>query len=103
MGIFINNKNSKRLLRRSGGKNYVKYSAGSSFSPVAFVITTGTSRSVPTGATSMKAWVIGGGGGGGYDSNGCEGNVDGFDGGEAVKTYSVTGGVTVTYVIGAAG
>jgi hypothetical protein len=51
----------------------------------------------------MKAWVIGGGGGGGYDSNGCEGNVDGFDGGESVKTYSVTGGSTVSYTIGAAG
>jgi len=74
-----------------------------SFTPVAFVITTGTSRSVPTGATSMKAWVIGGGGGGAYDPSGCEGNSDGFYGGEAVKTYSVTGGATVTYVVGAAG
>jgi hypothetical protein len=51
----------------------------------------------------MKAWVIGGGGGGAYDPSGCEGNSDGFYGGEAVKTYSVTGGATVTYVVGAAG
>jgi hypothetical protein len=76
---------------------------GGGFTPVAFVVTTGTSRSVPTGATSMKAWVIGGGGGGAYDSSGCEGNSDGFYGGESVKTYSVTGGATVTYVVGAAG
>ena len=117
MGIFINNKNSKRLLRRSGGGFYIKYTAATptstptptptstptSFTPVAFVVTTGTSRTVPTGATSMKAWVIGGGGGGAYDPNGCEGNADGFDGGEAVKTYSVTGGATITYVVGAAG
>jgi len=51
----------------------------------------------------MKAWVIGGGGGGAYDSSGCQGNSDGFDGGESVKTYTVTGGATVSYVIGAAG
>jgi hypothetical protein len=76
---------------------------GGAFTPVAFVVTTGTSRSVPTGATSMKAWVIGGGGGGAYDSSGCQVGSDGFDGGESVKTYSVTGGATVSYTIGAAG
>jgi hypothetical protein len=76
---------------------------GGGFTPVAFVITTGTSRSVPTGATSMKAWVIGGGSGGTYDSSGCVGADDGAYGGEAVKTYSVTGGATITYTVGAAG
>ena len=74
-----------------------------SFTPVAFVITTGTSRSVPAGATSMKAWVIGGGSGGTYDTSACQGTDDGYYGGEAVKTYSVTGGATVAYVVGAAG
>jgi len=74
-----------------------------SFTPVAYVVTSGTSRSVPTGATSMKAWVIGGGSGGTYDTSGCLGADDGAYGGEAVKTYSVTGGATVTYVVGAAG
>jgi len=74
-----------------------------SFSPVAYVITSGTSRTVPTGATSMKAWVIGGGSGGAYDSSGCAGFDDGFNGGESVKTYSVTGGASVTYSIGGAG
>lgn len=80
-----------------------KAAAGSGFTPIAFVITSGTSRSVPTGATSMKAWVIGGGGGGGYDSGGCEDSADGFCGGESVRTYSVTGGTTVSYVVGSAG
>lgn len=74
-----------------------------SFSPVAYVITSGTSRTVPTGATSMKAWVIGGGGGGTKDSSGCGAQSDGGNGGEAVKTYSVTGGATITYVVGAFG
>lgn len=51
----------------------------------------------------MKAWVIGGGSGGTYDTSACVGADDGAYGGEAVKTYSVTGGATVTYVVGAAG
>jgi hypothetical protein len=84
-------------------KKIVAGGGGGSFTPVAFVITSGNSRSVPTGATSMKAWVIGGGGGGGYDSSGCEGPADGFCGGESVRTYSVTGGAAVSYVVGAAG
>ena len=51
----------------------------------------------------MKAWVIGGGGAGVYDQSGCGGYDDGLDGGEAVKTYSVTGGASVTYSVGGAG
>lgn len=74
-----------------------------SFTPVAFVVTTGTSRSVPTGATSMKAWVIGGGGGGAYDTQGCGLESDGGYGGESVRTYSVSGGTTITYIVGAGG
>jgi surface protein len=75
-----------------------------SFTPVAYVITSGTSRSVPTGATSMKAWVIGGGGGGTEGTN-CSNSseCDGGYGGEAVKTYTVVGGNTVSYTIGAGG
>jgi hypothetical protein len=82
----------------------IVYNGAASFTPVAFVITSGTSRTVPTGATSMKAWVIGGGGGGteGYNcSNSSE--CDGGYGGEAVKTYTVVGGNTVTYTIGTGG
>jgi len=78
-------------------------SGGGGFTPVAFVITTGTSRAVPTGATSMKAWVIGGGGGGAYDTGGCGLESDGGYGGESVKTYSVSGGNTITYAVGSAG
>jgi hypothetical protein len=73
------------------------------FTRVAFVITSGSSRTVPTGATSMKAWVIGGGGGGQYDSSGCGAGLDGGYAGEAVKTYSVSGGNTITYSIGSFG
>jgi hypothetical protein len=51
----------------------------------------------------MKAWVIGGGGGGSFDDGGCGGGTDGGYGGEAVKTYSVTGGNSVTYAIGSGG
>lgn len=80
------------------------YTASAGFSPVAFVITTGTSRTVPAGATSMKVWVIGGGGGGtgGADCN-ASSECDGGYGGEAVKTYTVVGGNTVSYTIGAGG
>lgn len=78
-------------------------SGGGAFSPVAYVLTSGTSYTVPSGATSMKAWVIGGGGGGGYDTSGCGGEIDGGYSGESVKTYSVTGGATITYSVGAAG
>jgi hypothetical protein len=77
---------------------------GGGFTPVAFVITSGTSRTVPTGATSMKAWVIGGGGGGTEGTN-CNNTseCDGGYGGEAVKTYTVAGGNTVSYTVGAGG
>jgi hypothetical protein len=51
----------------------------------------------------MKAWVIGGGSGGTYDSSACVGADDGFNGGESVRTYVVTGGATITYIVGAAG
>jgi hypothetical protein len=49
----------------------------------------------------MKVWVIGAGGGGAYEDE-CNGRSDGGYGGEAVRTYSVTGG-TISYSIGAAG
>lgn len=82
----------------------IVYNGAASFSPVAYVITSGTSRTVPTGATSMKAWVIGGGGGGTEGAN-CNNSseCDGGYGGEAVKTYTVVGGNTVTYTIGTGG
>jgi hypothetical protein len=82
---------------------YTGGGGGGGFTPVAYVLTSGTSYTVPAGATSMKAWVIGGGGGGDYDLSSCGGQSDGGYGGESVKTYSVTGGATVTYAVGAAG
>ena len=82
---------------------YTSSGGGGGFTPVAFVITSGTSRTVPTGATSMKAWVIGGGGGGTEDNVGCSTQSDGGYGGESYRVYTVTGGATITYAVGAAG
>jgi len=70
--------------------------------PRAIILTSGTSYTIPSGATSMKVWAIGAGGGGAWDVD-CSGFADGFYGGEAVKTYVVTGGSTISYTIGAAG
>jgi len=50
MGIFINNKNSKRLLRRSGGKNYIKYSAGSA-------TPTPTNTPTPTPSSAPSSFI----------------------------------------------
>jgi hypothetical protein len=69
-----------------------------SFTPTAVLLTSGASYTVPVGATSMKAWVVGGGGG----ANGTA-SLAGGAGGCSYRTYSVTGGSSVTYSIGAAG
>jgi hypothetical protein len=66
--------------------------APAGFTPMAVLLTSGTSYTVPAGATSMKAWAVGGGGGG-----------MGGAGGTAFKTWSVAGGDAVAYVAGAAG
>jgi hypothetical protein len=67
----------------------------SAFAASAVLLTSGTSYTVPTGATSMKAWAVGSGGGfsgsGGFPAGGC-----------AYKTWSVSGGNTVAYTIGSA-
>jgi len=57
-----------------------------SFSPMAVVLTSGTNYTVPTGATTMKGWAVGAGRQGA--------------GGTSYKTWSVTGGDSVSYVIG---
>jgi hypothetical protein len=67
--------------------------AAPSFTPAAVLLTSGTSYTVPAGATSMKAWAVGSGG---------VGNLAGAAGGCAFKTWSVSGGTTVTYGVGAA-
>jgi hypothetical protein len=66
-----------------------------SFSPTAVMLTSGSSYTVPAGATSMKAWAVGGGGG----TNGPGGGA----GGTSFKTWSVSGGSSVAYVVGSAG
>jgi hypothetical protein len=63
-----------------------------SFTPMAVLLTSGTSYTVPAGAASMKVWAVGGGGG-----------SFGGAGGTAFNTWSVSGGDTIAYNIGAAG
>ena len=79
----------------------------SGYSPFAFVgyypDAGGNSFTVPAGASTMKAWAIGAGSGGYYAPEECGAYSDGYNGGEAVKTYSVTGGNTVTYTVGQGG
>jgi len=70
----------------------------SSFTPTAVLLTSGTSYTVPTGATSMKAWAIGQGGDGYY-----YGSLTGGAGGCAYKTWAVSGGQTVAYACVVAG
>jgi surface protein len=70
-----------------------------SFTPVAYILSSGTSYTIPSGATTMKAWAVGPGGNdttylGGYGSLAGAGGV-------AYKTWTgVTGGSTITYSIG---
>ena len=72
----------------------------SSFSAVAVALTSGTSYTVPTGATSMKAWAVGSGGlGDNSTTSGYAGNA----GGCAYKTWTVTGGSSVAYTRSSAG
>jgi hypothetical protein len=71
-----------------------------SFPAIAVMLTRGTSYTVPNGATTMKAWAIGGGAptnrnsGPGSDTRGAGG------GGTVYKTWPVKGGDTVIYSIG---
>jgi hypothetical protein len=61
--------------------------AAPSFTATAVMLTSGTSYTVPAGATSMKAWAVGSG------TSGA--------GGTAFKTWSVSGGQSVAYAVGA--
>jgi hypothetical protein len=66
----------------------------SGYTPAAVVLSTGTSYSVPAGATTMKVWGIGGGAAGASED-------DRYGGSAAVvyKTWSVSGGQTITMSI----
>jgi hypothetical protein len=77
-----------------------------SFTPMAVMLTSGTSYTVPAGATSVKAWAIGSGGtaetgraggGGGFVYVNSAGN----SGAVAYKTWPITGG-SISYGVGAA-
>ena len=59
------------------------------FTPMSVLLTTGNTYTVPSGATTMKAWAVGGGGK----------NVGGGGGGCAYKTWSVTSGQTISYTV----
>jgi hypothetical protein len=60
------------------------------FTPTAVLLASGTSYTVPSGATTMKAWAVG------------AGNIYSNAGGCAYKTWSVSGGSSVTYSVGLA-
>jgi len=78
--------------------NAATLTVGSSFTATAVLLDSGTSYAVPSGATSMKAWVVGGGGNRWQGFTGFGGGA----GGCAYKTWSVSGGQSVSYSIGAA-
>lgn len=65
----------------------------SNFQPSAVLLTTGTSYTVPSGASTMKAWVVGAGG--------SAGAFLGNAGAVAYKTWSVSPGDSVSYSLGA--
>lgn len=58
MGIFINNKNSKRLIRRFGDKNYIKY-VNTTPAPTGIILSTNsTPRALIGGGTNYIASFI---------------------------------------------
>ena len=63
-----------------------------SYTTNAVMLTSGTSYTVPSGATSMKAWLVTQGGSGGWGRGAVV----------AYKTFSVTGGQSISYVVQAA-
>lgn len=65
----------------------------SAFTPMAVLLTSGTSYTVPANASTMKAWVVGAGG--------SQGSALGNAGAVAYKTWSVTPGSSVAYSLGA--
>lgn len=80
------------------GSTKVWPASGGAFTPMAVILTSGTSYTVPANATSMKAWAVGPGG---IDatSSGGYGALAGA-GGVAYKTWTVSGGASVAYSIG---
>lgn len=69
----------------------VSSSGGGAFTPQAVLLTSGTSYSIPAGATTMKAWIVGGGG--------ISAGSLSYAGGCAYKTWSVSG-ASISYALG---
>jgi hypothetical protein len=68
------------------------------------VKTSGTSYTTPAGCKTIRVTVVGGGGNGGTSYNDSSlGGGGGGGGGYAQKLFTVTGGTTYTYAVGAAG
>jgi hypothetical protein len=63
------------------------------FTASAVILTSGTSYTVPSGATSMKVWAVGPGG--------MDGSAYGHAGAVCYKTWSVSGGQSISYSLGA--
>lgn len=66
------------------------------FTATAVLLTSGTSYTVPVGSTTMKAWAVGAGGNSYY-----YGSLAAGAGGCAYKTWTVSGGQSVSYSVGA--
>ena len=84
------------VVSATGGASSVTSSAATltavSFSASSVILTSGTSYTVPSGASSMKVWAVGPGG--------QSGSTVGHAGAVAYKTWSVSGGQSVSYSIG---
>ena len=78
---------------------------GCSTAPSYLVLSSGTSYTVPAGYTQAKIWAVGAGGGGGGSpaNNDNTAGGGGGAGGVAYKTWTVSGGETITYSIGNVG
>ena len=61
------------------------------YTPTAVVLTSGSSYTVPSGATYVKAWAVGAGGAGGASPGGA--------GGVAYKTWAASGGASLSYSV----
>lgn len=69
-----------------------------------FVLTSGTSWTVPAGVTSIKVWAVGaGGGGGGSNGNDSRAGGGGGGGGVAYRQFTVSSGQAISYVVGSPG
>jgi hypothetical protein len=75
------------------------------FNDLYLVLTSGSSYTIPSnsGYANIKIWVIGGGGGGRGVSGSSASATGGGAGGVVYKTWSISGGETITYSIGGAG